>query len=216
MKAITSLSDRAARAAPRREDRRGLDRRGAARPARRARPISGSGAHDRRRPGRRQRQAAARSIAPMRPRARCSSRARPATARCRCCATSARRARGRDRRAGRQQRRRQDDAAARALARDPERAGTSRSTAVDSPGAPPDEVFALGLVQVPEGRQLFDRMSVEDNLRMGAYRRRDATGDRGRPRHACTSSSRGSPSAAASSRAACRAASSRCARWRAR
>jgi len=38
-----------------------------------------------------------------------------------------------------------------------------------------DEVFALGLVQVPEGRQLFDRMSVEENLRMGAYRRRDAS-----------------------------------------
>ncbi|HET7135392.1 MAG TPA: ATP-binding cassette domain-containing protein, partial [Casimicrobiaceae bacterium] len=29
------------------------------------------------------------------------------------------------------------------------------------------------LVQVPEGRQLFDRMSVEENLRMGAYRRSD-------------------------------------------
>jgi len=28
-------------------------------------------------------------------------------------------------------------------------------------------------VQVPEGRQLFDRMTVEDNLRMGTYRRRD-------------------------------------------
>ncbi|MBW7923472.1 MAG: ABC transporter ATP-binding protein [Burkholderiaceae bacterium] len=36
-----------------------------------------------------------------------------------------------------------------------------------------DEVFSLGLVQVPEGRQLFDRMSVEENLLMGAYRRRD-------------------------------------------
>jgi branched-chain amino acid transport system ATP-binding protein len=36
-----------------------------------------------------------------------------------------------------------------------------------------DEVFAMGLVQVPEGRQLFDRMSVEENLRMGAYKRRD-------------------------------------------
>jgi branched-chain amino acid transport system ATP-binding protein len=34
-----------------------------------------------------------------------------------------------------------------------------------------DQVFALGLVQVPEGRQLFDRMSVTDNLLMGAYRR---------------------------------------------
>jgi branched-chain amino acid transport system ATP-binding protein len=36
-----------------------------------------------------------------------------------------------------------------------------------------DEVFGSGLVQVPEGRQLFDRMSVEENLRMGAYRRDD-------------------------------------------
>jgi branched-chain amino acid transport system ATP-binding protein len=39
-----------------------------------------------------------------------------------------------------------------------------------------DDVFALGLVQVPEGRQLFDRMSVEENLKMGAYRRSDAAG----------------------------------------
>jgi branched-chain amino acid transport system ATP-binding protein len=30
----------------------------------------------------------------------------------------------------------------------------------------------MGLVQVPEGRQLFDRMSVEENLLMGAYKRR--------------------------------------------
>ena len=37
----------------------------------------------------------------------------------------------------------------------------------------PDQVFALGLVQVPEGRQLFDRMTVQDNLLMGAYRRDD-------------------------------------------
>ena len=35
----------------------------------------------------------------------------------------------------------------------------------------PDQVFALGIVQVPEGRQLFDRMTVEENLLMGAYRR---------------------------------------------
>ncbi|HWV40881.1 ABC transporter ATP-binding protein [Pseudorhodoplanes sp.] len=37
----------------------------------------------------------------------------------------------------------------------------------------PDEVFGTGLVHVPEGRQLFDRMTVEDNLLMGAYRRTD-------------------------------------------
>lgn len=37
----------------------------------------------------------------------------------------------------------------------------------------PDEVFGTGLVQVPEGRQLFHRMTVEDNLLMGGYRRDD-------------------------------------------
>jgi branched-chain amino acid transport system ATP-binding protein len=42
-------------------------------------------------------------------------------------------------------------------------------------GATADEVFGMGLVQVPEGRQLFDHMSVEENLRMGAYKRRDRT-----------------------------------------
>jgi branched-chain amino acid transport system ATP-binding protein len=37
----------------------------------------------------------------------------------------------------------------------------------------PDQAFGAGLVQVPEGRQLFDRMTVQDNLLMGAYRRSD-------------------------------------------
>lgn len=37
----------------------------------------------------------------------------------------------------------------------------------------PDQVFSLGVVQVPEGRQLFDHMTVEENLLMGAYRRAD-------------------------------------------
>jgi branched-chain amino acid transport system ATP-binding protein len=36
-----------------------------------------------------------------------------------------------------------------------------------------DQAFAAGLVQVPEGRQLFDRMSVQDNLLMGAFTRND-------------------------------------------
>lgn len=42
-------------------------------------------------------------------------------------------------------------------------------------GLTPDQAFSLGLVQVPEGRQLFDQMTVEENLLMGAYRRRDKT-----------------------------------------
>jgi branched-chain amino acid transport system ATP-binding protein len=33
----------------------------------------------------------------------------------------------------------------------------------------PDQVFNLGVVQVPEGRQLFDQMTVEENVLMGAY-----------------------------------------------
>lgn len=33
-----------------------------------------------------------------------------------------------------------------------------------------EQVFGLGLVQLPEGRQLFGQMSVQDNLLMGAYR----------------------------------------------
>jgi branched-chain amino acid transport system ATP-binding protein len=40
----------------------------------------------------------------------------------------------------------------------------------------PEAAFSRGLVQVPEGRQLFAGMSVEDNLRMGAHRRRYAAG----------------------------------------
>ncbi|TAL77340.1 MAG: ABC transporter ATP-binding protein [Burkholderiaceae bacterium] len=38
----------------------------------------------------------------------------------------------------------------------------------------PDTIFRHGIVQVPEGRQLFPRMSVQDNLLMGAYRRSDS------------------------------------------
>lgn len=39
----------------------------------------------------------------------------------------------------------------------------------------PDAIFRQGIVQVPEGRELFPRMSVQDNLLMGAYRRKDMT-----------------------------------------
>jgi branched-chain amino acid transport system ATP-binding protein len=38
----------------------------------------------------------------------------------------------------------------------------------------PEEVFARGLVQVPEGRQLFGKMTVEENLLIGAQRRNDS------------------------------------------
>jgi branched-chain amino acid transport system ATP-binding protein len=37
---------------------------------------------------------------------------------------------------------------------------------------PPHEVVALGIGHVPEGRRIFPRLSVMENLEMGAYRRR--------------------------------------------
>ena len=36
------------------------------------------------------------------------------------------------------------------------------------------ELVSQGLVMVPEGRGIFTRMTIEENLRMGAYLRRDA------------------------------------------
>jgi branched-chain amino acid transport system ATP-binding protein len=38
----------------------------------------------------------------------------------------------------------------------------------------PDEIVALGICQAPEGRHIFPRMSVRENLQMGAYNRRGA------------------------------------------
>jgi branched-chain amino acid transport system ATP-binding protein len=44
-------------------------------------------------------------------------------------------------------------------------------------GSPAEQRVKLGIIQVPEGRQVFAPLSVEDNLRLGAYRRgRDSTG----------------------------------------
>jgi branched-chain amino acid transport system ATP-binding protein len=39
---------------------------------------------------------------------------------------------------------------------------------------PPHKIVALGLSQVPEGRAILKRMTVMDNLRMGAFTRSDA------------------------------------------
>ena len=42
-------------------------------------------------------------------------------------------------------------------------------------GLDPDRVARLGLSHVPEGREVFPFLSVRENLRMGAYARRDST-----------------------------------------
>jgi len=45
-------------------------------------------------------------------------------------------------------------------------------------GVSPDTLPPRGLCQVPEGRRIFPRLTVEENLRMGAYLRRDKDGVR--------------------------------------
>jgi branched-chain amino acid transport system ATP-binding protein len=37
-------------------------------------------------------------------------------------------------------------------------------------GMAPEEIVALGIIQVPQGRMLFPELSVEDNLELGSYR----------------------------------------------
>jgi branched-chain amino acid transport system ATP-binding protein len=46
----------------------------------------------------------------------------------------------------------------------------------DIRGIDPDKVMRLGVSHVPEGREVFPFLSVRENLRMGAYTRRDPDG----------------------------------------
>ncbi len=41
---------------------------------------------------------------------------------------------------------------------------------------PPQEIVRLGVSQAPEGRHIFHRMNVRENLELGAYLRRDSAG----------------------------------------
>jgi len=53
-------------------------------------------------------------------------------------------------------------------------AGRMRFDGQDIGRLPPHRIVAAGICQVPEGRQVFAPLSVEDNLRLGAYpQRRD-------------------------------------------
>jgi branched-chain amino acid transport system ATP-binding protein len=45
----------------------------------------------------------------------------------------------------------------------------------DISNMPPHRIVRLGLVQIPEGRQILTTLSIEENLEMGAYCRRDKT-----------------------------------------
>jgi branched-chain amino acid transport system ATP-binding protein len=55
----------------------------------------------------------------------------------------------------------------------PARGGSIRFRGESIARRAPHEIVARGIVQVPEGRQVLARMSVEENLHMGAYQRRD-------------------------------------------
>ena len=54
--------------------------------------------------------------------------------------------------------------------------GSIRFDGKDISATPAHQIVRLGICQSPEGRRLFPRMQVLDNLRMGAYTRRDPAG----------------------------------------
>ncbi len=56
------------------------------------------------------------------------------------------------------------------------RTGSITYNGRDITRARPDEVVRLGIAQSPEGRRMLARQSVLDNLRLGAYTRRDRAG----------------------------------------
>jgi len=57
----------------------------------------------------------------------------------------------------------------------PASAGTLRFLGADIGRETPRQRVRRGIVQVPEGRQVFGALSVEDNLRLGAFARGSAT-----------------------------------------
>ncbi|HEY2956577.1 MAG TPA: ABC transporter ATP-binding protein [Candidatus Eisenbacteria bacterium] len=58
----------------------------------------------------------------------------------------------------------------------PARAGRIRFDGRDLTRLKPHDIVGLGVSHAPEGRLVFANLTVEDNLELGAYRRRDRTG----------------------------------------
>jgi branched-chain amino acid transport system ATP-binding protein len=56
----------------------------------------------------------------------------------------------------------------------PPRVGSIKFKGKDIGETPPQEIVRLGISLSPEGRKIFPRMSVRENLDLGAYLRRDA------------------------------------------
>lgn len=55
-------------------------------------------------------------------------------------------------------------------------AGTVGFQGLDIAGVPPHELVKRGLVQCPEGRGIFPNLTVEENLDLGAFARKDRPG----------------------------------------
>ncbi len=60
----------------------------------------------------------------------------------------------------------------------PPRSGSIRFDGTEISQLPPQEIVGLGICQSPEGRKCFQRMTVEENLELGGYLRRDQAGIR--------------------------------------
>jgi len=56
----------------------------------------------------------------------------------------------------------------------PARTGSIKLAGEEISMLPPQDIVALGICQSPEGRKCFQRMTVRENLELGAYLRRDA------------------------------------------
>jgi branched-chain amino acid transport system ATP-binding protein len=58
----------------------------------------------------------------------------------------------------------------------PPRTGSIRLAGREISMLPPQDIVGLGVCQSPEGRKCFQRMTVRENLELGAYLRRDSQG----------------------------------------
>jgi branched-chain amino acid transport system ATP-binding protein len=58
----------------------------------------------------------------------------------------------------------------------PPREGSIRFDGREIGETPPQDIVGLGISQAPEGRHCFPRMTVRENLDLGAYLRKDANG----------------------------------------
>jgi branched-chain amino acid transport system ATP-binding protein len=56
----------------------------------------------------------------------------------------------------------------------PPRAGSIKFDGREIGETPPQDIVRLGISHAPEGRKIFHRMSVRENLELGAYLRRDS------------------------------------------